>query len=157
MAPPSACGCRNIGHTWTHMSCTCKLFNPEYWYQACASPHIHCQARQITWVSTMEKLGQGHLCPKQEVPPIPQVSSGNRSWAPWWEANTLAKIFSNSVLNSYSEYLHMSPRQFYINNTPVVYSLTHTQLNFFPNIPPILFSKAYTHAAETHTWPYTNI
>ncbi len=60
-------------------------------------------------------------------------------------------------INSYSEHLHMSPLQCYINFTPVVYSLTHTQLNFFPNIPPILFSIAYTDAAETHTWPYTNI
>jgi hypothetical protein len=39
-------------HTWTALGCrpnsTCKLFNPEYWHQALASPCIHYQARQIT-------------------------------------------------------------------------------------------------------------
>ncbi len=43
-------------HTWSHLSCTtvgcrpnsiCKSFNPEYWHQALARLHIHCQARQI--------------------------------------------------------------------------------------------------------------
>ncbi len=98
-APHSACGYMNINeHTWAAPGCrpksTCKSFNPEHWHQALASPRIHYQARQITTGSplwSMERLEQDHFHPKLEVP-------GNEPGPSWWEACTLAKSYSNSIL-----------------------------------------------------------
>jgi hypothetical protein len=64
-------------NTWAALrsrpSCSCKLFNPEYWHQALVSPRIHCQARLSSktdhvGVTTMERPDQGHLHPELEVP-----------------------------------------------------------------------------------------
>jgi hypothetical protein len=98
----------------------------------------------------MERLGQCHLHPKLEVPRLTCLCRESKLGSVVGGKDSGKELFEQRI-NSNSEYLHMSPLQCYINYTLVVYTLTHTQLNFFPNIPPILFSKAYTQAAETHT------
>jgi hypothetical protein len=104
-------------HTGTHLSCTtvgcrpnsiCKSFNPEYWHQALASLHIHCQARQITLRSHYGETwpSQGHLHRKHQVPRNDTCRTGIKPRPRWWEASTVAKSYSNSVL----EHLYMSKR-----------------------------------------------
>ncbi len=93
--------------TWTYMNAhaalgcrlnsTCKSFNPEYWHQALARPHILCQAKQITnhvRVTTMERLDH----PKVKVPRMTWLRPGITTRPPRWEEGTLAKSYSNSVL-----------------------------------------------------------
>jgi hypothetical protein len=144
MDPPSAWGCMNIGHAhiWAALRCrphsTWKLFNTEYWHQLLASPDIHCQARQITWVSTMERLDQMTCLGRESM--LGSLVGGERS----------GKELFEQRINSYSEYLHMSPLQCYINYTLLVYTLTHTQLNFFPNIP-LFYSLKLTPMQLRHT------
>ncbi len=94
----------------------------------------------------MERLDQGHLHPKLEVPRLTCLGRESKLGTVVGGKHSGKELFEQRV-NSYSRYLLMSPRQCYINHTPVVYSLTHTQLNFYPNIPPIptLMQLRHTH------------
>ncbi len=110
-------------HTWTHMSCTsmyrlkstCKLINPEYWHQALASPHIHCQACNTDHVrvTTLERLDQGHLHPKLEVPRLACLSRELKYRASEVGGKHSSKELFEQLVNSYSEHLHMNPRHGY--------------------------------------------
>jgi hypothetical protein len=52
----------------------------------------------------VEKLDQGHLHPKLEVPRLKPRPPPPR------EVNILARSYSVQCINSYSEHLHMSPQ-----------------------------------------------
>ncbi len=85
---------------WTHMTAlgcgpnsTRKSFNPEYWRQTLASSCIHCQARRITLGSPLWR----------------DLTKGLRSVG----GERSSKDLFKQPVNKYSEFLHMSPRQFY--------------------------------------------
>ncbi len=96
-APSSACAYMNIHeHTWAALGC--RLNSTEYWYQTLASPHIHCQARQITSGSPlwrdMTKVIL-HLNWRFETD---MSRPGIKPGPPKWEASALAKSYLNSAL-----------------------------------------------------------
>ncbi len=74
---------------------------------------------------------EGHLNPKLEVPRLTCLGRESKLGSVVGGKHSGKELFEQ-LINSYSEYLHMSPRQCYINYTPVVYFLTQTQLNFYP-------------------------
>ncbi len=100
MAPQSSCGYINIHeHTWAALGCgpnsTRKSFNPEYWHQALASPRIRCQARQIT---TGSPLWRDLTKVISILPRLTCLGHEATRASVVWEASTLAKIYSNSLL-----------------------------------------------------------
>ncbi len=81
--------------TRRRLNSTCKSFNHEHWHQALGSPHIHCQARQVT---IMKRLDQGHLHPKLEVPGLTCTGQESNPGPLQWEGSTLEKSHSNILL-----------------------------------------------------------
>ncbi len=110
MAPSSACGYMNIHeHTWAALGCrrnrTCKRFNPEYWYQALASPGIHLSSKtDHVGVTTMERLDQGDSIVNWRSE-TDMSRLGIKPGPLQWEASTQAKGYSNSVLIAIPEHL----------------------------------------------------
>ncbi len=62
---------------------------------------------EINAVPSMKRLDQGHLRGPETDMSRPGIEPG----PPRWEASTLEKSHSNSLFNSYSKHLHMSPWQ----------------------------------------------
>jgi hypothetical protein len=89
-------------HTWTALGCrpicTCKSFNTEYWHQALACPHVQCQARQITSGSPLWSTLPRSSLFSTRVPKADTSWSGMEPRPRKWEASTLAKSYSNSLL-----------------------------------------------------------
>ncbi len=106
MAHLSACG-YIIGDLECRPNSTCKLFNPELTSDTCKSTFSLSSKTDHVGVTNLERLDQGHLHPKLEVPDMSRT--GIEPGLLRWEA-ALAKSYSNCVLIA-SEHLHMSPRQ----------------------------------------------
>ncbi len=67
----------------------------------------------------MDRFDQGHLHPKLEVltPETDMSRPGTKSGPPWWEASTLAKSYSDSVLIA-NRNINISPRDSWIIPSP---------------------------------------
>ena len=106
MAPPSACV---TWHTWTALGCrpnsTCKASGLLPSWRLASSECFESHR-----VTTIERLDQSHLCPNLEVPGLTcPGQESNPARPPVWEASTLEKNHPDS----FSDPLHMSPRQFH--------------------------------------------
>jgi hypothetical protein len=62
-------------------------------------------------MDSMERLEQGHLHPKLEVPRLTCFGQESNPGLLGGEASTLKELFEPCI-NSYSEHLHMNPRQY---------------------------------------------
>ncbi len=117
MAPPQCICYKNIHeHTWSALGCgpnnTCKADGVQvhmFWITSW-SPLW----RDLTKVISILTGGPRNACPGRGIEPGP----------PWWEASTLEKSHSNNlVIGSYSEHLHMSPRQSQLRSIDFYHSM----------------------------------
>ncbi len=99
-------------HTLSALRCrlnsTCKSLNPEYWHQTLARPHVQCQARLITsslWWDLTKSSPSSTRGPETAWHVWPGIEPG----PPRWEASTLAKSYSKSILIAIRN-TYMSPR-----------------------------------------------
>ncbi len=105
-------------HTWPALGCipnsTFKSFNTEYWHQALACPHVQCQARQITSGSPLWSTLPRSSLFSTRVPKTDMSWPGIEPGPQQWEASTLVKSYSNSLLtaiqNIYMSSEHGSPQ-----------------------------------------------